>query len=128
MPKLLADCRGGAAVEFALVIPVLISIVLAGVQYGVMFHAYTVMLNAARDGARSLALGATVDQARARVRNQLPAWVPADKWTITPRNRAATGTTRVDVTIRTTGKAASVLTYLPAPERLQVKVSMESET
>ncbi len=43
--------RGTAAIEFALILPLLITIVLACVDYGRFSHAYIAVTNGAREGA-----------------------------------------------------------------------------
>jgi Flp pilus assembly protein TadG len=48
--------RGAAAVEFALVLPLLILLVLGGVDWGYYFFAGEIVGNAAREGARAGAL------------------------------------------------------------------------
>ncbi|MEG3613960.1 TadE family protein [Isoptericola haloaureus] len=58
-----ADDRGAAAVEFALVAPVLIALLLGIVSFGYAYHVQTVLGNAARDGVRVLALSDGADPA-----------------------------------------------------------------
>lgn len=49
--------RGAAAVEFALLLPVLFLVIAAIVDFGRFFYTQNVTVNAAREGARMLALG-----------------------------------------------------------------------
>jgi Flp pilus assembly protein TadG len=49
--------RGGAVVEMALVLPVLLMIVFAIVDFGRMYNAKITLTEAARDGARAAVLG-----------------------------------------------------------------------
>ena len=51
------DNNGTAAVEFALVMPVLLFVLLGIMQYGYAFFVQISMTNAAREGARALAVG-----------------------------------------------------------------------
>ena len=51
------DRRGGIAIEFALVVPVLLIILLGIMQFGFAFFVQINMTNAAREGARQLAVG-----------------------------------------------------------------------
>jgi Flp pilus assembly protein TadG len=60
--------RGAVAVEFALVFPVLILIILGILEFGFGYHAWDVTQNAAREGARVGAVDARVDDIEARVR------------------------------------------------------------
>ena len=52
MNRIAPDQRGQTAVEFALVAPILIVLVLAIIQVGVAFHNYVTITDAARVGAR----------------------------------------------------------------------------
>ena len=47
---------GVAAVEFSLIAILMLVILFAMIQFGAMFYHYNVMQNAARDGARRLAV------------------------------------------------------------------------
>jgi TadE-like protein len=47
------DERGAAAVEFALVVPILLMLVFGIIDFGLMIRANTVLANAAREGARN---------------------------------------------------------------------------
>lgn len=49
--------RGAAAVEFALLLPVLFLIIGATIDFGRFFYTQNITVNAAREGARMLALG-----------------------------------------------------------------------
>jgi Flp pilus assembly pilin Flp len=62
----LRDQRGSPAVEFALIAPVLMLLVFGIVQFGFAFYTYNEMFNGAREGARRLAVGATMEVARER--------------------------------------------------------------
>ena len=48
--------RGAAAVEFALVLPILLLLVLGILEFGRAYHVQTILSNAARDGVRVMAL------------------------------------------------------------------------
>lgn len=50
--------RGAAAVEFALVLPVLVMLLVGIVDFGMATNAQAIAGNAARDGARAASLGA----------------------------------------------------------------------
>ncbi|WP_081788306.1 TadE/TadG family type IV pilus assembly protein [Candidatus Blastococcus massiliensis] len=60
--------RGAAAVEFALIAPVLLLLLLGIVEFSKAFHDQASLSAAAREGARSMALGDTPAQARDAVR------------------------------------------------------------
>ncbi len=62
--------RGGTSlVEFALVIPMLLSIVLGIIEFGLLERSTLVVANAAREGARAAALGQSTPSIRTRVIN-----------------------------------------------------------
>jgi Flp pilus assembly protein TadG len=52
--------RGAAAVEFALVVPVLILLIFGSIEFGLAVQARTMIGNAAREGVRVASLGGTV--------------------------------------------------------------------
>ncbi len=60
MRKLLGRARerGAAAVEFALVLPVLVMIMMGIIDFGMVTNAQAIVANAARDGARAASMGA----------------------------------------------------------------------
>jgi len=62
--------RGEAIVEFAVVLPVLILIVLGIVVLGKMFFDYLTVQNAAREGARAAAVGKSDDEVVEVVRDR----------------------------------------------------------
>ena len=49
--------RGQALVEFAMVLPVLILLVVGMMQFGLLFHEFLLVTHAAREGARVATLG-----------------------------------------------------------------------
>lgn len=68
--------RGSAAVEFALLLPILLMLVLGTVEGARMYHAWETLTHAAREAARPLALGYGDPVATAR--DNVPGLVPAD--------------------------------------------------
>ena len=48
--------RGAAAVEFALILPVLLALVLGLIEFSLVFNSQISMTNAAREGARHMAI------------------------------------------------------------------------
>jgi Flp pilus assembly protein TadG len=63
------DETGAAAVEFALVLPILLLIVFGIFAFGQFYSEYQILQGAAREGARHAAVRATPDEIRAAVRN-----------------------------------------------------------
>ncbi|MDD9206642.1 TadE/TadG family type IV pilus assembly protein [Georgenia sp. 10Sc9-8] len=88
--------RGAAAVEFALVVPVLIFLVFGIAEFGRAYHLQTTLSAAARDGVRVMALQDDPAAAREAVRASAGALAPAltdEQIKVTPTTCAATGTT-----------------------------------
>ncbi|AEG42908.1 TadE/TadG family type IV pilus assembly protein [Isoptericola variabilis] len=88
--------RGAAAVEFALVLPVLVLIIVGIIGFGHAYHVQTVLGNAARDGVRILALSDDADAARQAMDAAIASAAPAvtltdDQITVTPTPQCASG-------------------------------------
>jgi Flp pilus assembly protein TadG len=62
------DQRGAVAVEFALIFPILVLLVLGIIEFGGGFHAWDATQNAAREGARLGAVDASPSEITQRVR------------------------------------------------------------
>jgi Flp pilus assembly protein TadG len=61
--------RGQALVEFALIVPIFLLLVFAIVDFGMGFHAWITVTNAAREGARIGAVGADSATIETKVRD-----------------------------------------------------------
>ena len=93
-PRRARDQRGAIAVEFALIVPILLMLVLGIIEFGFGYHAWDATQNAAREGAR---LGAVIggepnkeDQIRTRVEETMN-FLDSSNWTITIQCRPAGG-------------------------------------
>ena len=72
------ESSGSSAVEFALLLPVLVTIVFGIIEFGLIIFTLTTAESAARDATRQLATNRiTVSQAQSVVLQQLPRWVAA---------------------------------------------------
>lgn len=67
--RLLGGDTGASAVEFALILPILILLVFGTIQFGILYNRMQGLQAAAREGARLAAIGGTFDQIQTRVRN-----------------------------------------------------------
>jgi Flp pilus assembly protein TadG len=61
--------KGASAVEFALVLPIFVSVIFAIFQFGIAFNNWIAITHAAREGARLAAVGQYNEQ---RVRDSAP--------------------------------------------------------
>ena len=57
--EVLKKKRGQAMVEFALVLPIFILLLMGIMEFGLLFHQYLVVTSASREGARAAAVGGT---------------------------------------------------------------------
>ena len=55
--KTLLGEKGASAVEFAIILPILIMLVFGIIQFGVAYNSYIALTHAAREGARLAAVG-----------------------------------------------------------------------
>jgi len=90
------DERGSPAVEFAMIAPVLMLLVLGIVQFGFLFYTYNEMMNGAREGARRLAVGATPESAILRADRTMALNRPYEFYPV-PGNPAVTMTIKLKV-------------------------------
>lgn len=91
--------RGAAAVEFALVLPVLIMLLLGIVEFGRIYNIQISVTNAAREGARVMAIGNDPGAAQTAAELSLGASnIGADSVVVTPTDCDGGGTATVTVT------------------------------
>jgi len=85
--------RGAAAVEFALVLPVLLILVLGIVEFGRAYNVQTTLSAAAREGVRVMALQSSASEARAATKTAaLPTVVLSDgEIAVSPSSCVVTG-------------------------------------
>jgi Flp pilus assembly protein TadG len=108
----LKNNRGQALVEFALVLPVLLLLVVGAMEFGLIINEYLVVTEAAREGARSAALGNSNATVIAAV-NTAASQINTAKLTITiaPSTTRVTGS-GVTVTVQ---KPVQAITGLISP-------------
>jgi Flp pilus assembly protein TadG len=96
------DERGASVVEFALIVPLLVVLVLGIIEFGHAFQVQGTLSAAAREGARVMALQSTPAAARAAVRDAAPTLDPAitdAQIVIAPGACPATTTTTANVRV-----------------------------
>jgi len=79
--------RGAAAVEFAILLPLLVMLVLGIIEFGRAYNAQITLTNAARDGVRVMAIGGDPTAARTAARNgaaSVSSTIPDSAITLSP--------------------------------------------
>jgi Flp pilus assembly protein TadG len=123
---LFADRRAGAAFEFALLVPMLMTMMLGTVQYATLYYSYSAMLGAARTATRAVAIGSqTATAAEATARTTLPNWVPSGNYTVSITDGAAGS--QVITQITAPSSKAALMPYLPMPANVVARVVMIKE-
>lgn len=75
-----SSSRGQATVEFALILPVVLTLLLGTIELGYLAHNHLTMANAAREGARAAAVG----KVKSDVESRISAMVSGQNLTVTP--------------------------------------------
>lgn len=131
--------RGAAAVEFALVLPFLLMVVLGAIDWGWYFFVREVVTNAAREGARAGAVTtaanptqAAEDVARAYITNLGLSQPPAVAVNLTSSTVGATAVTTMNVTVTYPVGSLTGFTSLPeyasmVPANVQAQAQMRRE-
>jgi Flp pilus assembly protein TadG len=118
--------RGSTLLEFAMVVPVLLLLLLGIIEFGWFFKNQLTVANATREGARTASLGKTQTEIRSRVKNaMLPLTVtddskivlesssnqgasytafPADNTSVTPAENGVHSGDLIRVTVKVTHK------------------------
>lgn len=111
---------GAVAAEFALIVPLLATLMFGVLQFGFAIYTYNAMETAARTGARQIAFGTNPVAAEAATRAALPDWVAgaASVTSIADDD----GFTRLTVTVP--GSSAALLGLVPMPENFTAEVAM----
>ena len=105
--------RGAVAVEFALLAPVLVMLLLGIMEFGRAYNAQVTLSSAAREGVRVMAINNNATAARTAAKNSATALKPVltdTNITITP----ATCTTGTQVTLKIT-YSLSTMTGIAGP-------------
>jgi Flp pilus assembly protein TadG len=97
MSRFRRDDRGAAMVEFAIVLPVLLLILLGIIEFGRAYNAQVSIQAAAREGARELALRHSTGEVESATRDGAPS-VTIDSIAQTPCPATGDGKAKVKVT------------------------------
>ncbi|WP_309050771.1 TadE/TadG family type IV pilus assembly protein [Streptomyces sp.] len=90
--------RGAAAVEFALVLPLLLLIVLGTIEFGRAYNAQISLTHAARESARTMAITSNWVEAVSTGRSAAPS-LNSTAMTFTPSSTTCTANSTVNVTV-----------------------------
>lgn len=71
------DERGAAAVEFAIILPVLLALIVGIVEFGRAYNAQLSLTHAAREGVRVMAISNNLTAARTAAKNAAVSLTPA---------------------------------------------------
>lgn len=124
--RLRKDDRGTAAIEFGLVLPLLMLILVGIIDFGNIYFTRLAMTNAAREGAR---VGVTMNEANAEGAALAAANAYLDQAGITASVTATTPSQEnptVTVTV-TIDPYEPLIGLVPTPSRLSVSTSMRWE-
>ena len=120
------DCTSGAsAAEFAIVLPLLLLLMLGTLQVSMLMYSYNVMVSAARDTARAMAVCTIQDLPSAikQARYLQPAWIADGDWVVTPVIASD-----VSLSISVDAAKAAIINYIPVDfGTLTTKVVMRKE-
>lgn len=89
--------RGAAAVEFAIILPVLITIVMGIMDFGFAFFVQSTAAGAAREGVREFAINNNAGAARNTATGLMPGGVPGVSAAVAPASCTAGATATLTV-------------------------------
>ena len=117
LDRLRRDTRGVTAIEFAIVAPILVFMIIGVAQMGALFYGHAALRNAVSEGARFATIHPrpTAAQVVARIQANRPRRVPGTFSTpvVTFTRNATTGNWRADVTMTYTATFNFVVTEFP---------------
>lgn len=70
--NILRNDKGQSLVEFSLIIPIIVLMIMAIIEFGLMFNAYLTINNSSREGARYAAVGGTDAEIVAKIISTAP--------------------------------------------------------
>lgn len=114
------DRSGAVAAEFALIVPLMSTMLFGVLQFGFAIYTVNAMETAARTGARQIVFGTNFATAEAATRAALPGWV-ANEATVTSVVDDD-GLARMTVTVP--GSSAAIVGFVPMPENFTAAVAM----
>ena len=126
------EAHGSAAIEFALVVPVLLLLVVGAMEIGMIIYTHSAAGFATRDVARRIATNRlVVTLAPSTVKDQLPAWVRQDT-TVTVDQSTPSNIFTNQITVKASFPAAkatptNVLNALYGSSTIEVQGTIQQE-
>ncbi|MBF7082487.1 pilus assembly protein [Desulfallas sp. Bu1-1] len=129
LTKLSRDTRGQALVEFALILPLVILLLMAIFEFGSIFHSYLVITNASRDGARIGIVGEYTDEEdlKQKVKDMCAA-LDQSEITVDVNSDSVLRRMQVQVTYKVHPFTPVLSAILPDPVVLKSKTTMRIES
>jgi Flp pilus assembly protein TadG len=126
------DSSGSSVVEFALLLPVLVTIIFGIIEFGLIIFTLNTAESAARDATRQLATNRiTASQAQSVVLQQLPRWVAAGTSVLVSQTAPSDpSNNRFTTDVSFAAKLATptnLLSWAYGSTTLHAKVSMQQE-
>ncbi len=105
---------GTAALEFAIVVPVLITLLFGVIQFGAVVFVQNNMVNAAREGARRIAAAdITPTEAQTLMEGMLASWALSFSYSITMPNPADPNDRDIIVQVTVPAADAAIVSFPP---------------
>lgn len=113
MRRLLRNTSGAAAVEFAIVLPVLVAVLMGTIEFGLILYSKNALQSVARDVARQLAVNTLgEDQVDLTVKNSLPKWIKSSaKAKVLHSNKTDVAKNVITVTVSVAASQAGIIGY-----------------
>lgn len=119
------------AVEFALVLPALMSLMYGTIEFGTMLYAYSSMQTAARDVTRQVAVNAiTMASGPAEIKSRLPSWMQNAATAVIVQTAPANPATNVyTTTVEVDASKATPIAFFTkaTSTKLRTEVEMKQE-
>lgn len=125
-----ANRRGSAAAEFAMVVPLLVSMVFGILEYGLVFYGYSAVQTAANQTARNIAVNiGNISTAEADLNAKLPPWIGPSVVTVQKTNLADPTKSMVVITAETEASDATPIKIFTSliPMTMTTSVSVKAE-
>ncbi len=105
--------KGVAAAEFALILPVFVSMIFGTLEYSIMLFTYSSMQTTARDIARQVAVNnLTPSEAQAKLASRLPPWMASSATMKITQTKPADPTANIiQVNLSVPTRLASPITF-----------------